>query len=135
MPQRGEKTKIPSKFWNIVLKFSSELLNLLGLVWDPLCRGVCSSHPLPCHIPNHLSSIFLGDVLHPRTPILPTSMCWTVPAVTPRFGRLLQTTRELRRNTIQTWRNADFTPPVHQRGAGFYHDPLRPRAQGYVQHK
>lgn len=80
-----------------------ELLNLLGLVWDPFCRGVCSTHPLPCHIPNHLSSIFLGDVLHPQTPILPTSMCWTVPAVSPRFGRLLQTTMELRRNTIQTF--------------------------------
>lgn len=32
-------------------------------------------------------------------------------------------------------RNADFTPPIHQRGAGFYHSPLWPRAQGYVQHK
>lgn len=43
----GWKTKIPSKFWNIVLKVSSDFLNLLGLVGDPFCREVCSSHPLP----------------------------------------------------------------------------------------
>lgn len=120
----GWKTKIPSKFWNIVLKFSSEFQNLLGLVGDPLCREVCSSHPLPKIISAASFWVHPFDSDPANTPVLDSpcshSLIWKI---APNHDGA-----EDKHNQNFLWlfnlRHAAFTPPLHQTGAGFYHDPF-----------
>lgn len=115
----GWKNKIPSKFWKIASKFSSEFLNPLGLAGDPLWREDCSPHPCPV-TSKIVSAATFGGRLTPLDSDPANNPVLDSPAATPWLGRLLQTMVELRINTIQTFyppfdlRHADFPPPIQE---------------------